>query len=140
MGALTIIKSLFKPASDLVGKFVTSKGEKLELANELQKIENAMSEKVLEYETKVTELQGQIVLAETTGNKLQRSWRPLLMLSFGAIIIYEYFISSVFSLPKSNLPADFWDLLKIGVGGYVVGRSAEKIVPKIYNNIKQNKN
>jgi len=132
MALLDFITGIFKPAADLVDNLTTSKEEKLEMANKLEVIRNAMSEKLLDYESKIVELQGQVIIAETKGNWLQRSWRPLLMLAFGFIIIYEYFLSNVLSLPKSNLPADFWELLKIGVGGYVVGRSAEKIVPQIF--------
>jgi len=34
----------------------------------------------------------------------------------------------IFSLPAAVIPPDMWQLLKIGVGGYVLGRSGEKIV------------
>lgn len=133
MALLNIIQQLFKPAADLVDNLTLSKEEKNKLANELEQIQNTFDKQVMDYEGRITELQASIVEKETRGNWMQRSWRPLLMLAFGFIIIYEYFISNVFSLPKGNLPADFWELLKIGVGGYVIGRSAEKIVPKLKN-------
>jgi len=31
-----------------------------------------------------------------------------------------------FGVPMLPLPPDMWELLKIGVGGYIVGRSVEK--------------
>ncbi|MCS7280543.1 MAG: hypothetical protein NZ583_02795 [Desulfobacterota bacterium] len=34
----------------------------------------------------------------------------------------------LFRLPSLEIPPDMWTLLEIGIGGYVVGRSAEKIV------------
>jgi hypothetical protein len=76
-----------------------------------------------------------IVLSEATGNWLQRSWRPILMLSFGFIIIYRYFIAPVFHLQAIDLPVDFWDLLQMGIGGYVVGRSVEKVADTVVKNV-----
>lgn len=66
------------------------------------------------------------LLAELQGNWLQRSWRPILMLSFTYIIVHNYVFVPVLGLTAAEIPPDMWSLLKIGVGGYVVGRSAEK--------------
>ena len=44
---------------------------------------------------------------------------------------YNYFIALIFGLPVAELSVDFWGLLQIGIGGYVVGRSAEKISENI---------
>jgi len=67
-----------------------------------------------------------VIQAEAQGNWLQRSWRPLLMLLFGVIIANNYLIVPLFNTPTADIPPDMWDLLKLGVGGYVVGRTAEK--------------
>lgn len=85
----------------------------------------------------VTALQAQasVITTEAQGNWLQRSWRPILMLAFGFIIIYRYFISQVFALPAVELPTDFWDLLELGIGGYVVGRSVEKVADTVVKNV-----
>jgi hypothetical protein len=53
------------------------------------------------------------------------------MLAFGFIVIYVKFIAPVFNLTIPELEIEFWELLKIGIGGYVVGRSAEKISKNI---------
>jgi hypothetical protein len=53
------------------------------------------------------------------------------MLSFGFIVIYVKFIGPLFGLAIPELENEFWNLLQIGIGGYVVGRSAEKIADKI---------
>jgi hypothetical protein len=76
-------------------------------------------------------MQTDIIITEAKGNWLQRSWRPLLMVSFGFIVIYVKFIGPLFGLPIPELELEFWELLKIGIGGYVVGRSAEKIANNI---------
>ncbi len=58
------------------------------------------------------------------------------MLAFGFIVIYVKFIAPLFSLPIPPLENEFWDLLQLGIGGYVVGRSAEKIAGNITVNKK----
>jgi hypothetical protein len=98
-----------------------------ERINAKNKIIQILKEKELELQ----KMQTDIILSESKGNWLQRSWRPILMLSFGFIIIYTKFIAQVFSLPIPLLEPEFWNLLKIGIGGYVVGRSGEKIVDKL---------
>ena len=60
------------------------------------------------------------------------AWRPITMLTFVVIIANNYLLYPYLSLfwsaaPILDLPPDLWSLLKIGLGGYVVGRSGEKI-------------
>lgn len=80
-----------------------------------------------------TELKGaiDIILAEARGNWLQRSWRPLLMLTVVAIIANNYLLVPWLSLFTDNvavleLPAELYTLMTVGVGGYIAGRSVEK--------------
>ena len=65
--------------------------------------------------------------AEAQGNWLQRSWRPIIMLVFATIVL----IGTFFDLPILSDTSRFWDLLEIGIGGYVIGRSAEKITGRL---------
>ena len=138
LNILGFISEILKPVSKIVDDVTTSKEEKLQLKNGLETIKNAFLVKTLDYEAKLTEAKAEIIKSETVGSWLQRSWRPLIMLAFGLIVIYEYFISSIFNLPKSDLPEAFWQLLNIGIGGYVVGRSAEKIAPNFSRNSNKN--
>ena len=93
---------------------------------------NKILQVLKEKELELQKMQTDIIIAEAKGNWLQRSWRPILMLSFGFIVIYNKFISQLSPhLITPVLEPDFWTLLQIGIGGYVVGRSAEKIAGKI---------
>ena len=61
------------------------------------------------------------------------SWRPITMLTFVAIIANNYLLYPYLSLFWDKAPVlvvapDMWDLLKLGLSGYVVGRSAEKVM------------
>ena len=77
--------------------------------------------------------QANIIVAEAKGSFLAANWRPIIMLLFGVIIANNYIIYPYLSLffedaPMLDIPPDMWALLKIGLGGYVVGRSVEKAV------------
>jgi len=78
-----------------------------------------------------------IIQAEAQGQSwLQRNWRPLLMVSIVAIVVNNYIVYpylSLFGVPTTQLelPEALWSLMKIGVGGYVVGRSTEKIAETV---------
>jgi len=90
-------------------------------------IKAKLQEMVLAGQMKEIEAAAQIIVAEAKGDSwLQRSWRPLLMCLFGVIIANNYLVVPLFGTPAADIPPDMWDLLKLGVGGYVLGRSVEK--------------
>ena len=76
-----------------------------------------------------------MIIAEAKGQSwLQRNWRPLLMAMFGVIIANNYIMFPYIELllgkqyaVKLAIPENMWSLLKLGVSGYILGRSAEKI-------------
>ena len=113
--------------TDLLGgldNLFTSKEEKI-------KAETVIKQILIEKQLELQKMQTEIIVTEAKGNWLQRSWRPVIMLAFGFIVIYVKFIGPVFDLIIPELELEFWELLKIGIGGYVVGRSAEKISQNI---------
>ena len=117
-------------------KNFTTKEEKLQAKAEVLREGNDLVLKTME-------MQKEVLLSEITGNWLQRSWRPVLMLCFGFIVIYAYFIQPAFLPNAVNIYAmldpKFWNLLEIGMGGYVIGRSAEKIASSVGDAIKSKK-
>lgn len=61
---------------------------------------------------------------------LAATWRPVLMLTFGALIVARWLGYSAPNLSPDEV-LKLWDIVELGIGGYVIGRSAEKIVPSI---------
>ncbi len=91
------------------------------------KIKARLREMVLSGQMKEIEAAASIIVAEAKGDSwLQRSWRPLLMVLFGVIIANNYIVTPLFGTPSAEIPPDMWALLKLGIGGYVLGRSVEK--------------
>jgi len=134
---------LFEPVANLIDELHTSKEEKGQIEIALTGALTSAGMKILDYETKLAEAQSKIIIAEAQGQSwLQRNWRPLLMCNFGVIIFWNYAIVPVgtwafgSALPPIDLPGDMWDVLKIGIGGYIGGRSLEKITDTIMSRKK----
>lgn len=118
-----LLGALIKPISGIVDKFVADKDLKTQLTAELNMKLTGILEKELE-------AQKAIILAEAQGNLLQRIWRPLMMIWFAFLIGAHWFGFTPENLTPAMV-ADLYQLVQIGIGGYVVGRSAEKIAPHI---------
>lgn len=77
-----------------------------------------------------------IILAEAHGSWIQRTWRPLLMLMIIFIVANNYIIVPYIGffaegVKPLELPGGLWALLNVGVGGYVIGRTGEKVAKTI---------
>ena len=75
--------------------------------------------------------QADIVKTEAASNHwLAANWRPLLMLTFGGLIVARWFGWAAPGLSEAEY-LKLWSIVEFGLGGYVVGRSVEKIAPSI---------
>lgn len=136
-GILDFLGGVIKPVTDLVDSLHTSEEEKLRAKAGLLAIQAALVERVLDYESRLAEAQSKVIQAEAQGvSWLQRNWRPLLMLIFTFIVFNNYVLVPIFGLTPANVPDAMWTLMQIGVGGYIVGRSGEKIVPNVIEALK----
>lgn len=115
-----IIAPLLSGLFSIIDKTVENK-------DEAQKIKSRLQEMTLQGQFREIEAAADIIRAEAQGDSwLQRNWRPMLMVLFGIIIANNYLVVPLFGTPAAEIPPDLWALLKLGVGGYVLGRSAEK--------------
>lgn len=67
-----------------------------------------------------------IVLAEANGGWIKGNWRPLTMLIFVGLICAHWLGFTPDNLSEAEV-LELMDLVQIGLGGYVLGRSAEKV-------------
>jgi hypothetical protein len=80
---------------------------------------------------------GEIVLAEAKSEHfLAACWRPILMLTFGGLIVARWLGFSAPGISEAEV-LKLWDIVQLGLGGYVIGRSAEKIAPQIVAALKK---
>lgn len=126
-------KTIISPITTLIDDLNTSDEEKLTLRNKLQEMNLRYQAKLIEYDSQLLKAQSNIITAEAKGDSwLQRNWRPITMITFLILICLDSF-----GILANPLPPDAWTVLKIGLGGYIVGRSGEKIV-KTYKEYKNN--
>lgn len=79
----------------------------------------------------------EIVKAESSSEHwLTASWRPIMMLVFCGLIVSRWFGLSAPGISAQEY-LKLWDIVELGIGGYVIGRSAEKTLPGIINVIKK---
>ena len=134
MAVWDFLSGLVEPVTQLIDDLHTSDEERLQVKSKLFEMQNAMAARVLDYEARLVEAKTQIITAETQGASwMQRNWRPITMLTFLALVVAD-----TFGLTQFRLAEEAWTLLQIGLGGYVVGRSAEKVVPKVTEVIRRN--
>ena len=78
-----------------------------------------------------------IITAEVNSQSwLTRSWRPILMLTFGALIVARWLGWTAPNLSEAEY-LKLWDIVQIGIGGYTIGRSAETVATTIAQAIKK---
>lgn len=132
-----IVLGLAQPIADTVDNLHTSEEEKLGLKNKLFELQVALYDKVLDYEGKLVAAQAQIVTAEAQSESwLSRNWRPLMMVTFMALVVNKWLgLSILLGLPvvyvSEQVENQLWLIIQIGIGGYVGGRTLEKIAPSI---------
>ena len=127
---LPVIGGIVNNFLKIIDKSITDKDLKLRLQKELTEALTTLDYHKIEKEI---EARAKILAAEAGGHSwLQRNWRPLLMTVFTFIIAWNYaavpILSCFMALHPAEIPPDMWALLKIGVGGYIFSRGAEKIV------------
>jgi len=129
----SFISSLVSPVTDLIGKYVEDKDKANELRGEMFRVQTELSEKLIGYETKLLDGKAKIITAEATGKSwIQRNWRPITMLTFLVLVVGDSL-----GLLVNRLAPEAWTLLQIGIGGYIVGRSVEKVAPKVTEVMKK---
>ena len=76
----------------------------------------------------VLQTQAGIITAEAQGDSwLQRNWRPITMLWFSGLVGAHWLGFTPPNLSEAQV-VGLLDIVQVGLGGYVVGRSAEKVM------------
>lgn len=128
--------ALAAPIIDVIGKVLD---KLIPDADTREKVKAEITTQILANDKAITEAARDVVVAEAQGESwMQRNWRPSLMFVIMGLLIWNgVFLpigSATFGVDLVKLqawdaiPAAMWNLLQIGVGGYLVGRSAEKVV------------
>ena len=125
-----LLKGLLPDLGNILERYIPSPVER----------ERAQQEMTLAMANREADLQkaaADIVKTEAASEHwLTATWRPIVMLVFTALIVARWF---GWSAPGIGEPEalKLWSIVEFGLGGYVVGRSAEKIVPQIVQAVRK---
>ena len=139
MSLASFVTGIFKPAADLIDNLHTSAEEKLTLKAQMLEVQTSFLSKALDLESKLVAAKASIILAEiNSGSWLTRNWRPMVMTAMAASVMAFWFGWT----PESERLTEpviltMFGLVKIGIGGYIVSRGAEKIVPGVIKALKK---
>ena len=123
LGALApMIKTLFST----IDKTIDNKAE-------AEKLKQSIQQQLLSGQLKELEAQAKIITAEAQGGWLQRNWRPILMLIFAGLVVAHWFGLTAPNIPES-VQNSLLNIVLVGISGYVVGRSAEKVMDRYKRN------
>jgi hypothetical protein len=128
---LNAVAPLAKILFNTIEKAVPDKDLQAKLKAELQT-------QLLQSHTQELKAAASIIEAEAKAGWFASSWRPLLMYVLIFILVWNYVIGPVIKIFMGavitfELPGDVWSLLQIGLGGYVLGRSAESVARTMAN-------
>jgi|TARA_R110000824_G_scaffold333732_1_gene520279 hypothetical protein len=126
LNLLGAIGPIAKIALGVIDKSVTDKDLK-------EKLKSQITSQMLDNDSKELQSAASIIKAEASSQHwLTATWRPALMWICIIVIFNNYillpFANIIFGVSvELSIPDPMWNLLTIGVGGYIAGRSGEKI-------------
>lgn len=100
-------------------------------------LETEIARELISSEAELRSAQSEVIIAEASSRFwLVAAWRPILMLTFGAMIVNSYLVSPYVEAMcgcqvASEIPDGIIEIMFTGVTGYIGFRSAEKLAPTI---------
>lgn len=126
-----MIQALIPVISGLIGKAID---KAVPDKDQAEKLKGEVTLAAMQFGS--AELKGavDIISAEANGESwLQRNWRPLLMLWFAGLVGAHWLGFTPANLPE-EVVVKLLTIVQVGIGGYVLGRSGEKIVKEYKRN------
>jgi hypothetical protein len=104
---------------------------------ERAKAEAEALRQLLEHQGEIEQAAAKIIQTEAASTHwLAANWRPLTMITFTALIVARWMGWVAPNLSEAEY-LKLWSIIEFGLGGYVVGRSVEKIAPSIASAIRR---
>lgn len=104
---------------------------------EKAKAEAYAMRQLLAHQAEIESAAAKIINTEAASSHwLAANWRPLTMIVFVGLIVARWFGLAAPGLAEAEY-IKLWSIVEFGLGGYVVGRSVEKIAPSIASSLKR---
>lgn len=118
---MNIFKPILNLADTVIDKVIADK----DLA---QQLKSQMAIAVINQMDNELKVAKDVIVAEAQGDSwLQRNWRPVTMLTFVGLIVAHWLGLTAPNLSEEQV-LSLMSIVQVGIGGYVVGRSAEKVM------------
>jgi hypothetical protein len=129
-----MIQALIPALAPIVGKVVANLFPD---PAERAKAEAEALRQLLEHHGEIEQAAAKIIQTEAASTHwLAANWRPLTMITFTALIVARWMGWVAPNLSEAEY-LKLWSIIEFGLGGYVVGRSVEKIAPSIASAMKR---
>lgn len=123
-----MIQALVPALAPIIGQIV---GSLFPDPTEKAKAEAEAMRQLLAHQSEIESAAAKIIQTEAASTHwLAANWRPLTMLVFVGLIVARWFGWAAPGLQESEY-LKLWSIVEFGLGGYVVGRSVEKVAPSI---------
>lgn len=104
---------------------------------EKARAEAEVMSQLMKHQAEIEQAAAQIINTEAASKHwLAANWRPITMLTFLGLIVARWFGWAAPDLSQDEY-LKLWSIVELGLGGYVIGRSVEKIAPKITEAIRK---
>lgn len=129
-----MIQALIPPLAPIVSQIV---GSLFPDPTEKAKAEAEAMRQLLAHQGEIEAAAAKIIQTEAASTHwLAANWRPLTMITFTALIVARWMGWVAPNLSEAEY-LKLWSIIEFGLGGYVVGRSVEKIAPSIATAMKR---
>jgi len=128
---VSVVAGIFKPVAKLVSEFIEDKDQANEFRTQLALAQNDLQGKLIAQQSALNAARANVIIAEAQSNSwITRNWRPVTMLTFVGLVVGKWFGLTIEGVDPA-LELELMSLIKIGLGGYVAGRTVEKVLPNI---------
>lgn len=129
-----MIQALIPALAPILGKVV---GNLFPDPEQKAKAQAEMMTELMNHQQEIESAAAQIINTEAASKHwLAANWRPITMLTFLGLIVARWFGWAAPDLSQDEY-LKLWSIVELGLGGYVIGRSAEKILPKLAGAIRK---
>jgi hypothetical protein len=124
----SIISLILPGITSIFDKYLTNEADKAKATQEI-------TQQLLTNEAAITDAAKDVIVAEAESDSpLAKNWRPILMYLLMLMLIWITAVAPIFGLVDVTLkslqgvPDNLWNMLMVGLGGYMFSRTGEKIV------------
>lgn len=133
MNLAAILPSILGPISDILARLIPDPNKRIELENEITKA-------MLTNQAAMLDSMKSVMVADAQSEGwLTRNARPLTvvwgltMLTWLGVIAPSLGIGPEAITAIKQVPSDLWNLVTVGVGAYILGKSGEAIATSVAN-------